>query len=159
MFALTLLFVSTQSSAGVVFGGAMSSAMSGRLVPGLHTGLMFESFAINIYSSGVRSAIYYHNAYQLSVMRLWDPGKFLWGKWTGGFGLGTYLGIKNYRESPASASRRHYDICAGPSGRVQWNFAGPVFIAMEIMFGLRNLWPHLLLSFQDMANLSMGLRL
>ena len=159
LYTTFLLSVSTTAHARAIVGGSMSSVFAGRPTPGLNIGFMGKSFGMTFYTSGVRTTHYFHSAYLLDAFWLWKPGDFGWGDIIAGFGGGLYFGNRGYRHTRTSDIHPSQDIDVGPAIRVAWYFAGPVFVAVETMFGVRNIIQPALFFFQDVSHVSLGVEI
>ncbi len=159
-FALLGLAVALVSvaQAGVTFGSGMSSAQAGRVAPGLHLGIANHDFNFGVFISGVQSPIYYQSSYFVGGYSLPKRGDFLWGQVRAGLGFAVSVSASGRRDGPLGEASNYYDYAAGPAVKVVWSVAGPLFVATEAMFGLRN-FIHIILEFQQVAILSVGVRL
>jgi hypothetical protein len=137
-------------------GVGLNSVTSGRLVPSATLGINGESWALSGAITGVRNYYYYHSAYSLNFFVLWNAGELGWGPVQTGLGGGVMYAEKGFQDDGAAKLEKQSDFVAGPSFRVRWFAAGPVFVNFDVLWGLRELGVHLMLSGQDVVVFSVG---
>ncbi len=152
------IFLALPARADVALGAGVSSETSGRVVPALNLAVLGKSFGLSAFSTGVKTTLYYESGYVLSALYLWQPGEILSGPVTAGLGLGFYYSKRGYRPGPSAALEEDEDSTGGPSFRAEWKFLGPFYLSAECLFGLRTPINLLVLSAQDVAHLTFGVR-
>ena len=154
MFVILLFLPMASSLAAFGIGSGFSSSTEGRTLPILYATAGGQSAAISGYSVGSAGKHSYHSAYQLNLFKLFKAGDLLWGDMEAGIGWGVHY----YEEGIKLANtQKRSNFATGPSIRVLWKFMGPLFVAFEGMYGLRNL-NLIILSSQDVSSLIVGVR-
>ncbi len=109
------------------------------------------------YISGVQNSYYYQSDYYLSLNRKLVSGEFFWGTLTGFFGGGVFYSERGLRTAAAgNVSDKENDFLLGPSLNIKWAFWGPAYIMLDALYGIREIYAHLTMSFQDVEVLSVG---
>lgn len=137
-------------------GVGLGSSTGGRTIPTFNLGFQLGDKTISGQMTGSHTGYYYVSAYQLGYYWTWDPGEFIWGKVSSGFGVSAYYSQRGYRESTTATLETSDDYALGPAIRVKWNFLGPAYLGLEAMYGLRSIGHHLQLSFQTVTLFSLG---
>lgn len=136
----------------------MSSTTSGRRIPLLYGGVESKDYALSLSSIGYKNTLGYISAWNLNTYVLFYPDKFWWGKMQAGLGLGFFYYEEGFKNSLDDDGVTKKNYTAGPSLRVLWSIAGPFYLGLEAVYGIRPrfLNNHLLLSTQDTVQLLMG---
>lgn len=142
----------------VAIGAAMTAHSSGQLNPGIHGALDFKNFAITGYSTGMATEAFFLNGYQAAFYWMFSPGDFLWGEFRAGFGIGVMYRKLGWRTNPNNANfiDIREDVNFGPAVRGVWYVAKPIFIAVEGVFGLKDIGNTIHFNFQDSSALIVG---
>jgi len=138
-------------------GLGFSGVTLGRSIPALHVALISDSLRFSFISTGVKTSVYYHNAYQVSAYSTWKPGELLWGKLEAGFGGGLLYAIRGYRENPDEDYEKEGNAVWGPTIYLSWEVLPSVLITLEAIYGLHGSDP-LQLVFQENCAGSIGVR-
>ncbi len=69
-------------------GLGFSGVTLGRNIPALHLALSSDSLRFSLITTGVKTPVYYHNAYQAALFSTWKAGDLFWGELEAGFGGG-----------------------------------------------------------------------
>lgn len=145
--------------ASLDLGVGINSTMSGRFVPTLAGGLSFPDWAVSGSSAGVKNAYYYQSVYTLNGYRTWKSGSLFWGDVESGFGAGLMYAARGFQDKGSAREEKASDVALGPAFRVRWLFAGPVYLNLEMIIGIRNIVANLTLNAQDDIVLSIGVPL
>lgn len=158
IFILLAFIWAPMAMAKIGIGSGLSAAMAGRTHPLIYASIEGKKVGVTGYSTGASSSVSYSNAYQLNIFALFPKvGDFLWGSLEAGFGWGFHYYDIGLKYGDGLPMKKNNDFATGPAVRVLWNMLGPVFIAFEGMYGIRNL-NAILLSSQDMTSLIVGVR-
>jgi hypothetical protein len=159
MSLLLLIFLSLPGAHATVSAGVgISSYTAGRIVPALSLAAeLTPAYLLSGQSTGVKSGYYSHSGYAASLYRVWSPGAFWWGPLRAGVGLGFFYAEHAFRDGATAPLEKQSDYGGGPALRMDWNFAGPVYLSVESLFGLKKISPNLLLTYQDITQVSVGL--
>lgn len=147
------------SFASIEIGSGYSSSHSGRSIPTLALAYSDSSFALSGYSTGVQNDYYYHSAYGLHAFSLKSLGTFLGGNMVGGAGLGAMYSKRGFKDSNDTSESSSDDYVLGPAFRINWSMTSFLFINVDVTYGLRDIFSHLTLNFQDVVSTSIGFRL
>lgn len=156
---LSLTLGTALAYANVDFGVGMTSAMGGRQVPSLSAAYRGAQWEFTGFATGVQNEFYFHSAYGLNGYRVWKSGLLLNGQVLSGFGLGAIYSTRGFMDTGATTEDTKADVALGPALEMLWFFAGPVYLRLEALYGLRDLGAHLTLNAQDFVHLSLGLSL
>jgi hypothetical protein len=148
------LLLPVYGHAGLELGTGYSSSHSGRKIPTLALALNSSSFVISGYATGVKNDYYYHSAYGLHAFSMSSSGTF-----STGFGLGAMYSKRGFKDTGDSSEETANDYVLGPAFRVNWTFLKHGYINVDATYGLRDLFSHLTLNFQDVISTSIGVRL
>lgn len=155
---LLALILNPQCFATVQAGTAMTSFTSGRQVPGLQLGLETANLLFSATATGYRTKYDYLSGYILSGYKLWTGDTLLGAPVKLGFGLGGYYSKRGYKETLSSETKSKDDFGLGPcftAGIYPFDF---MYLRIEALFGVGNI-NNIFLTFQDMAQLSLGVDL
>jgi Ca2+-binding RTX toxin-like protein len=144
--------------AAVQVGSGLSSTMSGRIVPGLEVDLGGEVWRGSLSTIGVNSNYYYHSSYTAILFRTWKSGSLFWGDVESGFGGGVNYAVRGFRDEGSSIEETKSDVVIGPAFFVQWQFIGPLYLKLDMLWGLRGISQLIGLNGQDVIFLSLGVR-
>jgi hypothetical protein len=144
--------------AEVAVGAGLMANTFGRDVVALYGAASAGNFGVSAFSGGVATSVYYQSAYELSFSYLVRPGRLLWGPIMVGLGFGAYLAKERYAP-PGMIAGNHFDYTLGPDFSITWKFLGPMFVTVDALFGLRNVWSNFVLAPQDIVNGAVGVRL
>ncbi len=133
---LALPGVTPHVFADVYTGLGFSGVTLGRNIPALHLAAFSDSWRFSFISTGVKTKVYYHNAYQVSLLSTWKPGKLFWGEVEAGFGGGFLYGVRGYREDPDEDYDKQGNIVWGPTMYVGWEVLPNVMISIEAIYGI-----------------------
>lgn len=157
LFLAFLLGFSLPASASFHLGTGMSSAMSGRPVPGLDLGVGGESWRATFSAIGTNSNIYYHTSYTASLFSSWKLGSLFWGEIESGLGGGIMGASRGFLDTGSATEEKKNDIAIGPAFFVQWYFAGPAYLKIDMIWGIRGM-AIIGLNGQDVIFASLGIR-
>ena len=152
---LIIIIFSYNAYSVLSVGSGFSNVTGGRTAPMIYGGFDTEKFALVASAVGVKTSIYYHSSYQVGMFLQNDWGEFWWGKLRAGIGSGLQYSVRGYRNTVESSEEKASDLVLGLAIRVRWNMAGPVFVALETVYGLAGL-NFILLSTQHTTNLVFG---
>jgi|GEM_PF-2411514 len=148
---------SSSSPSNIVeLGLGLNSFSSGRLVPVLSGAYNWGRYAITASTTGASTGYYYYAAYSAGFYRTWTAGTFITGKLEAGLGGGVFYTQRDFLDEGVTRSQASSDFGLGPSFRVKWVVFDPLFVNMEVLWGLRDLSAHLTLNAQDVVNFSIG---
>jgi hypothetical protein len=154
-----VLLFSTNLFALAEFGVGITSTTSGHAAPALAGGLRFSDWVLIGSSVGVSNKYYYHSAYSISAMKVWNSGIFIWGNTESGFGFGIYYAKRGFQDLGETKESVTHDFAAGPAFRVKFWLAEPLYIQIDNIFGLRSLSQILTMQGQTNTVLSLGVTL
>jgi hypothetical protein len=117
-------------------GLGFSGVTLGRNIPALHLAVFSDSLRFSIISTGVKTKVYYHNAYQASLLSTWRPGKLFWGEVEAGFGGGLLYGVRGYRDDPDDDFDKQGNAVWGPTMYMGWEVLPNVIISLEVIYGI-----------------------
>ena len=123
------------AEAGYQLGSGFNSATGGRIVPSINLGVGSESFRVLFSSTGVATSSYYQSSYTLGAYWTRNAGEILGGSIVTGFGAATLYSERGFQDS-ASTLEKKTDYVLGPAFFSQWNLLGPIFIAVEGIYGI-----------------------
>ena len=152
-----LLFATRQLSADTYAGLGYSGVTASRHIPSLHLAAFSDSARFSFIGTGVKTPVYYHNAWQVGLYSTWKSGELLWGELEAGFGGGFLHGIRGYREDTDEDYERETNTVFGPGIYVGWEVIPSVMISIEALYGIRNT-DALFLIFQENCVGSIGVR-
>jgi hypothetical protein len=152
------ILYSSSLFAAVQAGVGQSSTTSGRWVPGLELGVGHESWLATLSSVGVNNAYYYNSSYTVNVFHTWKAGDLFWGDVDSGFGAGAMYSVRGFEDSGSSQESTASDFVFGPAFFLQWYVAGPVYLKLDMLWGIRSLSALVGLNGQDVSMLSLGVR-
>lgn len=153
---LSILLFSQLVVASIDLGIGISSSLSGRAIPALAVGTNISSYKLSVVSVGVQTSTYYQSNYVVNLFKTWKAGSFIFGEVEAGFGAGVFYTAKGFQDTGGGALEEKTEFGIGPSLQMKWFFAGPIYFNIEAVFGLRDLYTHAMLNFQDVVNLSIG---
>ncbi|MBT3984449.1 MAG: hypothetical protein HOE90_24045 [Bacteriovoracaceae bacterium] len=157
IFALFLVCLIPKANALIRLGTGVSAVTEGRVHPLIFGGVDAGDLAFTAYSVGYKSSYSYHSAYQVNFFFNFFPKEtFIWGHFVAGAGWGVHFFEKGFQGGPSDRRLKKRNFATGPTIRGLWHYAGPLFIGLEAMYGMRNLGAHILLSTQDTAALIVG---
>jgi hypothetical protein len=152
------LLVGTFANASIYLGAGVGGATSGRSNLALVVSLDSSDASMSGYISGVQTAYYYQSDYFLSYNKKMISGEFWWGPMNGFFGGGVFYSERGMRAATSGAvSENSSDVVLGPTINIKWGVLGSWFIAIDAIYGIRDLGHHLSMTFQDVELLSTGL--
>lgn len=152
-----LLLFSLPAAASIYIGAGTGGATAGRSNIALVLGLEGPDSRVTGYISGVQNSYYYQSDYFLSYTKKYVSSEFLWGSLIGNFGWGIFYSERGLRTSTSGdVSESASDVLFGPSLHIRWSILGPAFFAIDAIYGLRSPLAHLIMSFQDVEVLSLG---
>lgn len=155
ILSIAILFSASAWSV-VELAGGYSSYSAGHKTPELTLGAGGSDWLMSGSSSGYKTTAYFHSQYVLRYYKTWNGGDFFWGKVSFGAGGGVMYSVRGFADTGAAEEKAN-DLVLGPALRAKWNFAGPVFLAVDGVFGIGQLWYQALaLNFQDVVTLSVG---
>ena len=149
---------SPRTYAELSVGPAFTGATSGRVVPSLFLGLDISSFIVTYYGTGVSTSVYYQVTNQIGFLKKWSKKPFLWGQVEPALGGAALFSQRGYSPNPSTQQVTN-DFTLGPDFRVSWYLSGPVFLSVDVLFGLQSLYNLFYLAPQDEANLVLGISL
>jgi hypothetical protein len=156
-FIFFLLTFLPHSSQALELGLGTSSSTEGRLVPALSGSLgVGGDYLLTGTSTGVQTPIYHLSAYTLGIVKRWEAGQFWWARLDVGFGLGLAYSHYGYRDSPTATKDVKTDFTAGPLFQFRWGMLDPVYLGLDVMFGLRSPTVLFALAAQDIILFSVG---
>jgi hypothetical protein len=158
IFMLASLLSAEGAFASVQLGSGLSSSMSGRLVPGVELAAGTEIWRGSVNSIGVNTGYYYHSSYSAAFFRTWKAGELFWGEVESGLGGGVMYAVRGFRDEGSATETTKDDVAAGPAYFVQWQFAGPVYMKIDMIWGLRGLGQLIGLNGQDVIFFSLGVK-
>jgi hypothetical protein len=146
-----------RANALVGAGAGMSQAFDGRAIPAAYLTVESPRLALSLLTSGVQTTAYFHSVYSASFFWTWNAGELPLGSLRLGFGAGTFLQFRGFRNEATGSAPTRTDLGLGPAAQVQWLIAGPLFLSLEGTLGIR-LWNFVGLNFQEMGSVSLGVR-
>ncbi len=156
---LTVLFTSTYSEASIDFGLGTSSFTYGRAVPSLNVSVESALWGLTYQSEGVQTPIYAQNAWTVSGYRIVQADKFSLGDLSIGAGLGASYIVRSYRSSLTAKEERVSEYVIGPYFCAKYEI-GFFFIGFNTLLGITSqIQEHVLLNFQDMSHITLGITL
>ena len=160
---VVLIFLFTfETLAACQLGTGFNSATGGRLVPSINLGVGSSSFEVIFSSTGVSTPAYYHSAYKVAGYWTWKAGDFLIGDIDAGFGAGALYAVRSFADTGAQFETKS-DYVLGPAFFVRWSFLGPVFLAVDSLYGVVGPSNRFLdivsLNARDNVNFMIGIRL
>lgn len=156
---LVLLFLfSGYVNAAVQVGTGLSSTVSGRMIPGFELGLGGETWLGSFSAIGVNSSYYYQSNYTVNLFRTWKSGSLFWGDVDSGLGGGLMYAVRGFQDEGSSTEEKKSDIVVGPAFFVQWQLAGPLYLKLDMLWGIRGISELIGLNGQDVVFLSLGVR-
>lgn len=164
MFQVFLLLLSSvlfsiEGKASFDFGLGSSSFTAGRPVPALALGYDGDSWGAMYRSVGVQTPIYAQNAWTVAGHRYKLKENF--GSIQGSIsaGLGASYMVRAFRDSPTAEVESTKEYIFGPhfSLKLQWGYA---YFGFDTLLGLHpQIQQHILLNFQDMSHVTVGMSL
>lgn len=152
---LLFLLIPLRSSAEILIATGFSSVTEGRTVPMLNIGIDNPDYAFLFGSVGVKTDVYYHNAYMLSAFRQVDLENFWWGKVRAGLGGGVFFSNRGYKDGGSEETGNDFGV--GPSVRATWEIFPYGFVGIESYFGIGDA-KVFVLSTQQVSHLVFGVR-
>ena len=128
------------------------------MVPGVELGAGTENWRGSVSAVGVQNAYYYHSSYTGSFYRTWKSGSLFWAEVESGVGGGFMYAERGFQDEGSTTEEKKSDFALGPAFFVQWQFAGPVYLKLDMLWGLRGISPLIGLNGQDVVFLSLGVR-
>ncbi len=117
-------------------GLGFSGVTHGRNIPALHVAWVGKESRISFISTGVKTPVYYHNAYQLGWLSTWKAGDLFLGELEAGFGGAILHGVRGYRDDTDSSYDKETNTVFGPAIYIGWEILPHVMISMETIFGI-----------------------
>lgn len=154
-----VLFLALPIKASVDVGLGSSSFTSGRPVPALALGFDGETWGAVYRSVGVQTPIYAQNAWTVAGHRYKLKENFGAVEGSISAGLGASYIVRAFRDSPAAEVESVNEYLIGPhfSLKLQWGYA---YIGFDTLLGLHpQIQQHVLLNFQDMSHVTVGMSL
>ncbi len=152
-----LIFLSLPTQASIYMGAGVGGATAGRNNLAIVIGLNSEDTHVSAFISGLQNSYYYQSDYFLSYNKKIVSSEFLWGSLLGHFGGGIFYSVRGLRTTTSGSTTEEVsDVILGPSLNIRWNLFGATYFAIDAIYGLRNPLMHLVLSFQDVEVLSLG---
>ncbi|MGB0454122.1 MAG: hypothetical protein ACPGJV_10455 [Bacteriovoracaceae bacterium] len=148
-----------QAEASLELGYGMNSTHGGRTIPSLAIAAGTKRFIVSAFSSGVKTNYYYHSTHGLHLLALAKAGDILEGPVVFGLGLGIIHQERGFKDVDATQTDSKSDIVIGPAVRVNWTFFKVMYLNVDATYGLRDVWSHLTLNFQDVISASVGVRI
>jgi hypothetical protein len=133
---LIMLSVPCFALADLEVGAGMSSAMSGRFVPGGTIAIKQRTWALSATAVGVQTPVYYQSNYTLAYYRTWKAGEFWWADLEAGLGVGAGYSQRGFRESLTAESEAKSQSYIGPALRLSWKVLNPIVFTLESIYGL-----------------------
>lgn len=158
LLSLALYLAPQPAQANWRLGSGMSSTTGGRRIPLLYASLESKDYALSLSSIGYKNTLGYISAWNLNTFALFYSDKLLWGKLQAGAGLGFFYYEEGFKNSLDEKGTSQNNYTAGPCLRALWSFAGPFYLGLEALYGLRPqfLTHHILLSTQDTVQILVG---
>lgn len=161
LFILSMTATNTEANDYFV-GAGNSSLTSGRFVPALNAGVIFDKWTISGMLAGVRTRAYYSNMYTINALRYRKFGRFLGGSLWSGVGLGVGYGQKGVVTQFETADQDEeietdVDALIGPAFRVAWLPWEMVYLGFEFTMGIH--WGTTGNAWSDEGILALGTRL
>ena len=138
-------------------GLGFSGVTMGRNIPSLHLAYFDDFERFSFISTGVKTPVYFHNAYQISWLSTWKAGDLLWGEVEAGFGGSVLYAIRGYRDDPSDSYDKQGNTVLGPAIYLGWEVLPHVMISLEAIYGVYNSYPAYLV-FQENCAGSIGVR-
>lgn len=135
-FWFVLLGNQTSLTADGYAGLGFSGVTLGRSIPALHLAMFSDTWRFSLISTGVKTSVYYHNAYQLSLLSRWRAGELFWGEVEAGFGGGVLYGVRGYREDTDQDFEKEGNLVWGPTIYIGWEVLSNVWISLEAIYGI-----------------------
>ena len=142
--------------ANIEMGAGINSAHSGRTVTTLSLGVNSGSVGGTFFTSGTQSTYSYQSTYALNIYKIKKAGDLIGGVVNFGYGFGGSYSKHGLKDLNATESVTKSDFVLGPSLRLNWILFKHLYINMEGIYGLRGLFSHLALNFQDVVFLGVG---
>ena len=158
---LTLAFLlhSPGAWADYDFGLGTSSVTSGRPVPAVALGYSNDSWGLVYRSTGVQTPIYAQNAWMGAWDLIWPKEQMWFMDATIGVGAGAAYVLGAYRESLTATTEYKSDVIVGPHLYLKLK-VGAVYLGFDTILGLTsNVVQHLVLNFQDVSHVTVGVSL
>lgn len=158
LFSLSLFLGPLEAHANWRLGTGMSSTTGGRRIPLLYVSAESKDYALSLSSIGYKNTLGYISAWNLNTFALFYSDKLFWGKLQTGLGLGFFHYEEGFKNALEDNGTNQNNSTAGPCIRALWSFAGPFYLGLEALYGLRPnfITHHLLLSTQDTVQLLVG---
>lgn len=145
--------------ATVDVGVGTSSFTAGRAVPALALGFEASSWSALYRSVGVRTPIYAQNAWLVAGHMVKHTENLGAMEATLSAGVGAAHFVRAYRNSPASPTETQSESAFGPHLAMKVKY-GPVYLGFDTLLGLTSQIPqHLVLNFQDLSHVTLGISL
>jgi len=155
---LIVLSIPCECLSEIGIGTGYSGVTHGRPIPLIYLSIGTSRIVFTASSTGVKTSLYYHSAWQAHLFFNRNMGDLWWGRVDLGLGWGAFASKKAYREDTSSEEDRKYDFLTGPAFRITWEIMNPFFIAVETLYGLDNPFYHLMLAFRFQGTAIMGVR-
>jgi hypothetical protein len=123
-------------TAGGYAGLGFSGVTLGRSIPALHLAMFSDTWRFSLITTGVKTPVYYHNAYQASLLSRWRAGDLFWGELEAGFGGGLLYAVRGYREDTDQDYDKEGNLVWGPTIYLGWEILPSVMISLEAIYGL-----------------------
>lgn len=141
------------------FGLGASSVTSGRPVPAVALGYDNDSWGLVYRSTGVQTPIYAQNAWMGAWDLKWANEQMWFMDATIGVGAGAAYVLSGYRESLTASTEFKSDVIVGPHLYLKVK-VGPVYLGFDTILGLTSkVVQHLVLNFQDVSHVTIGVSL
>ncbi len=157
ILSFLLMILTLDLSADTYAGFGYSGVTSNRQIPSLHIASLSDFARFSFIGTGVKTPVYYHNAWQLGLFSTWKAGDLLWGELEAGFGGSFLHGIRGYREDTDADYERESNTVFGPSIYIGWEVGPSIMISIEALYGIYNL-DAIYLVFQENCAGSIGVR-
>jgi hypothetical protein len=156
---LLLLLLPTLAFGSLDFGLGMNSTHSGRVVPSAAMALSGSSMALSVFSSGVKNSYYYHSTYGVSIFGTKKAGTLMGGDVIFGLGPGLMYAKRGFQDINDTEMLTKSDFAIGPAIRVHWSILKIFYLNIDAIYGVRDIYSHLTLNFQDVISFSVGFSL
>lgn len=145
------------SFASIDIGGGTSSVTSGRPAPALALNWNSASWGVLYRSVGVQTTVYAQNAWTLAGYKVVHSEKIGLLSADVGTGFGGCYILRNYRFDSSVAMKSEKDFAVGPHLFLKLSM-GPVYLGFDTLLGVTSaVLQHLLLNFQDVSHVTVGL--
>lgn len=152
-----LIFFSSLSFASIDIGAGTSSVMSGRPAPTLALNWNSSSWGVLYRSVGVQTPVYAESAWTVAAYKVVHTETMGLLDADVGAGLGGSYILKNFRFDSTVPMESEHDFVVGPELCLKFTM-GPVYLGFDTLLGLTSaVLQHVLLNFQDVSHVTIGL--